>query len=68
MERWALDYGWFDAVYGPDDESTDELSAEASLATKARIWIWQRRFGYLPIQDRREFIRKRLEEIPGYED
>jgi predicted Zn-dependent protease len=53
LERFALDFGDLDAVYGLDAESEDELSPEASLMTKTRIWLWQRQRGYLPIQDRR---------------
>jgi hypothetical protein len=40
-------------VYGLDEKSDDELSPEASILTKARIWLWQRQRGYLPIRDRR---------------
>ena len=52
-EQRALDLGDLDAVYGLDEKSDDELSPEASIFTKARIWLWQRQRGYLPIRDRR---------------
>jgi hypothetical protein len=52
LEMIALDYGDLGMVYGLDPESDQELSAEASTVTKARIWLYQRQRGYLPIQDR----------------
>jgi hypothetical protein len=48
----ALDVGDLGAVYGLDTESDRELSPDASPLTKARIWLYQRERGYLPIQDR----------------
>jgi hypothetical protein len=63
LERWALDYGDLDLVYGLDPESEDELSPEASIGTKARIWLWQRKRGYLPLQDRRAMVRQHLEKL-----
>jgi hypothetical protein len=65
LERWALDYGDLDAVYGLDQDDERELSPEATLITKARIVAWQRRRGYLPIQDRTALARDRLAAIPG---
>lgn len=52
LEMIALDYGDIAGVYGLDEQSDQELSAEASVLTKARIWLYQRQRGYLPIQDR----------------
>ncbi len=49
FEQLALDFGDTDMVYGPDAESDDELSPQASLYTKIRIWSWQRTRGYLPL-------------------
>jgi hypothetical protein len=63
LERWALDYGDLDMVYGLDPESEDELSPEASIGTKARIWLWQRQRGYLPLQDRRAVVRSHLQNL-----
>ncbi len=63
LELIALDFGSLDAVYGLDAESDDELSPEASLITKARIWIWQRQRGYLPIQDRHAMALRHLESL-----
>jgi predicted Zn-dependent protease len=63
MERWALDYGDEGAVYGPDVQSDDELSPEAALLTRARIWLYQRQRGYLPIRDRHAVLRRLLEEM-----
>jgi hypothetical protein len=45
------------AVVGPDPDSDEELSPDALFLTKARIWAWQRAYGYLPVRDR----RRRLE-------
>jgi predicted Zn-dependent protease len=52
MELIYLDYGDLKGVFGLDPESDQELSAEATLMTKARIWLYQRERGYLPLQDR----------------
>jgi hypothetical protein len=60
LELIALDFGDLNAVYGLDPTSDDELSPEATLATKARIWLWQRQHGYLPIQDRHAMARRSL--------
>lgn len=61
LEKIALDVHDLGAVYGPDEENDDELSSEASLKTKVQIWLYQRRRGYLPIQDRREMLMSHLE-------
>lgn len=63
MEMYALDMQDFDMVYGLDPGSDQELSPEADLMTKARLWIWLRTRGYLPIQDRRALVRERLQEL-----
>lgn len=58
LEKYSLDIGDLAGVYGLDVESDQELSPEASLMTKARIWLYQRRRGYLPLQDRQaELVR-----------
>ena len=62
-EQWALDYGDLNAVYGLYKESDDELSPEASVLTKARIWLYQRQRGYLPIRDRRARAEVALGEL-----
>lgn len=61
LEQRALYIGDLDMVYGPDVESDDELDPNASWTTKARIWAWQKKHGYLPIRDRRQMLRKYLE-------
>lgn len=65
LELVALDYGDLKAVYGLDPESDTELSAEASLATKARIWLYQRERGYLPIQDRTAELQRYMARAHG---
>jgi hypothetical protein len=65
LEQRALDLGDQDIVYGPDEESDDELDANATWTTKAQIWAWQRRRGYLPIRDRRQMLRKHLDACRG---
>jgi hypothetical protein len=60
LEQWALDIGDEDIVYGPDRESDNELDENAPWTTKAQIWAWQRRRGYLPIRDRRQMVRKHV--------
>ena len=60
LEQYALDMGDDDMVYGPDMESDDELDENASWKTKAQIWAWQRRKGYLPVRDRCQMVRKHL--------
>ncbi len=62
LEQIALYAGDEDLVYGPDVESDDELSEDADWKTKSKIWLWQKRRGYLPIRDRREVLRKHLKE------
>jgi predicted Zn-dependent protease len=62
FEQVALDFfGDTDMVYGPDLESDEELSPEASFSTKARIWAWQRTRGYLPLRDRHAALEHYLE-------
>jgi Zn-dependent protease with chaperone function len=61
LERFALDVGDHDAVFGPDPESDQELAIDAPWLTKARIWVHQRSRGYLPIQDRRASLRAHAE-------
>jgi predicted Zn-dependent protease len=60
LERRALDVGDLDMVYGPDADSDDELDENANWTTKAQIWAWQRKRGYLPIRDRRQMLLKHL--------
>lgn len=65
LEKWALYHNDYDAVYGPDQESDEELSPEATLLTKIRIWLYLRRRGYLPIQDRRGLVLRHLNTLTG---
>lgn len=68
LELIALDYGDLRAVYGLDVDSDQELSPEADLVTKARIWLYQRERGYLPIQDRRAELQRYLTRVHGITD
>lgn len=61
LEQRALYIGDLDMVYGPDEKSDDELDENARWTTKARIWAWQKKRGYLPIRDRRQMLIKYLE-------
>lgn len=61
MEQIALDLGDQSAVYGPDQDSDEELSPDAPWYTKARMWAWQRTHGYLPLSDRYTALRHYLE-------
>ncbi len=65
MEKYALDVGDLGMVFGPDEESDAELEPDAPWLTKARIWAWQRTYGYLPLRDRRarldQYLRNRGE-------
>jgi predicted Zn-dependent protease len=63
LEQRALDMGDYDMVYGPDEESDDELDENASWKTKTQIWAWQRGRGYLPIRDRRQMLLKHLRKM-----
>lgn len=56
LEEIALHAGDEDIVYGPDLESDNELAPDADWKTKAKIWLWQKQRGYLPIRDRREVL------------
>ncbi|HEU4642576.1 MAG TPA: M48 family metalloprotease [Gemmatimonadaceae bacterium] len=67
LELIALDYGDLGAVYGLDTDSDEELSPEASTITKARIWLYQRRRGYLPIQDRQAELQRYISRTHGIE-
>ena len=66
MELIYLDYGDLGAVFGLDPDSDQELSAEASLTTKARIWLYQRERGYLPVQDRLAELKEYLAWMHGF--
>jgi hypothetical protein len=61
LELHALDVGDHDALYGPDKSSHHELDENAGWLTKAQLWAWQRKRGYLPIRDRRQLLHKYLE-------
>lgn len=61
LEKIALDLGDVDMVIGPD-EADNELDKDAPVSTKLRIWLWQRRRGYLPLRDRRHEILRHLAE------
>ena len=61
LEQHALDMGDLDIVHGPDDDSDDELDEDAPWTTKAQIWAWQRKRGYLPIRDRRQMLVNHLQ-------
>ena len=60
LEQRALTVGDFDIVYGPSVDSDNELAEDAPWTTKARIWVWQKSRGYLPLRDRREMLRQHL--------
>jgi predicted Zn-dependent protease len=61
FEQIALDLGDVAIVYGPDDQSDEELAPNASFLTKVRIWAWQRTRGYLPLTDRHKALQHHLE-------
>jgi hypothetical protein len=46
-------------------ESDDELDLDAPWLTKARIWAWQRTYGYLPLRDRAARLRQHLANQSG---
>jgi predicted Zn-dependent protease len=68
MELVALDLGDHDMVFGPDEDSDEELMPGAKWSTKARIWAWQRTRGYLPIRDRHAalvaYLERRATNLP----
>lgn len=64
LEEICLDHGDLDMVFGPDHESDEELSDEASWKTKLRIWCFQRQRGYLPVRDRRQMLLHHLDSHP----
>ncbi len=68
LELFALDYRDLKGVYGLDPDSDKELSAEASVMTKARIWVYSRQRGYLPIQDRRAELMRYIADVHGIRD
>jgi len=59
LEKTAMDNRDFGAVFGPD-EADDELDPDAPLSTKMKIWLYQRKRGYLPIRDRRHALIKHV--------
>lgn len=66
LELIYLDYGDLGAVFGLDVDSDQELSPEASLVTRARIWLYQRERGYLPIRDRLAELKEYVAWRHGY--
>jgi len=60
FRNYLLDLGDIDGVYGLDQDSDEELSPDADFMTKARIWLWLRRKGYLPIEDRKAELERWL--------
>ncbi len=62
LEKYALDVGDLNMVYGPS-ESDDELLEGASWETKFKIWLFQRKRGYLPIRDRKKMLTVFLESL-----
>jgi predicted Zn-dependent protease len=68
LEHYALDMGDLDIVHGPNDESDNELDEDAPWTTKAQIWAWQRKRGYLPIRDRRQMLLDHLQAINASTD
>lgn len=60
LEQYAMDMENCDVIYGPD-VSDDELDENASWKTKAEIWVWEHKYGYLPIRDRRQMLLKHLQ-------
>lgn len=67
MENYALDMGYDGMVFGPDVDSDEELDPDAPWLTKARIWAWQRTYGYLPLRDRVARLRQHLANGSGSE-
>lgn len=63
MERMALDAGDEEGVHGSDAETNDKLDENATWLTKAQIWAWQRKRGYLSIRDRRQMLKKHLASV-----
>ena len=61
LEKFALDFGDLDIVFGPD-ESDEELSEDADWVTRLRIWCFKTRRGYLPIRDRRQMLIRYVSE------
>ena len=68
LEKFSFDVGDVSGVYGLDPESDQELSPEASVMTRARIWLYQRRRGYLPLQDRQAELVRHIARRTGAAD
>ena len=64
LEKLALDMGDVTGTFGPDDLD-EELFDEATWSTKIRIWLHQRKRGYLPIRERRERLLRHLDNLTG---
>ncbi len=62
LEKHALDVGDLDMVYGPS-ESDDELLGNTTWETKFKIWLFQRKRGYLPIRDRKKMLEVHIQEL-----
>ncbi len=62
FEKIALDRNDLGAVFGPD-EADDELMPDVSKMTKLKIWLYQRKRGYLPIRDRRYMVLHHLSQL-----
>ena len=55
----VLDLGAIDVVFGPDLLGK---SLETQWFHGAKLWLWQRGLGYLPIEERRKRLEAQLEE------
>ncbi len=62
LEKLALDMGDIEAVFG-SDEFYNDISEDDSWSTKIRLWLQQRKRGYLPIRQRREMLVNHLDRI-----
>ena len=64
LEKFALDMGDIQGVYGPDDPDGDAPD-DASWSAQIRTWLYQRKRGYLSVRDRHESLLNYLDQITG---
>ena len=57
LKHLTLDLGAIDSVFGPDLLGK---APETQWVHRAKMWLWQRSLGYLPIEERRRILEEHL--------
>ena len=66
LQKLALDQGDVVTAYGADiEEDQDQIEEPLSWADQVRLWLHQRKQGYLSIRERYDLLAARLQELEG---